>query len=309
MKVRIPTLLFATASLAGCFTFVPPDPPPDWTSLLMKEVPRLGDDCLGSSLVKNATEKDPLLLTIGRMSDSSLESVDARMLLKKMKNYLKDKAGRRIMVFDMSEEVETARRKRAKIRMHSRFKGSVAKLAPDIIKKYRRYNVKIAVNPVVNGGNVENVCADGFISLLRDEIVSRGMGNITFIDPSKSADADYILGGEFSKQELSASGSPSGEDSRYEQRLRVTITDAKTGVVNFEVAVIATEQDFAPSSHPELAIYILNGSLSEVSKDLYYATDRCVLMEFKLVDLDTTKEEWNKSVDIHKKTNKPIEYH
>ena len=306
MNSRPTSGLFIIASvfLAGCFSYVPPDPPPNWTALLVERVPQLGDDFLRSTAMTEA--KKPVLLVLGEMPDSTRHRVEATLLLNKMKAYLVKNSGGQIHVFDTSADVESYRRKRMKETMHQRFKGDIALLASRVDAKYSRRNVKIAVREVANQRNVGDVCADGFISLLRDKLVSDGMGNITFLDWDKRSEADYILGGEFSKTGLSGGGSPSGEDSRDEQRLRVTFTDAETGDVDFESSVIATSRDFAPSIW---ATYILSGRLEEISKDHYSSTDDYVRIEFTVVDPDSTLVRWTGSSEIAITTNKPVLYY
>lgn len=304
MKVSVTFIFSAFAVLAGCFSYVPPDLPPNWTVLLAERVPALGDDFLRSPAMTEA--KTPVLLVLGEMSDSTRHRVEVTLLLNKMKTYLVSNGGGRVQVFDTSADVENFRRKRVKEAMHRRFKGDIAMLASRIDGKYRRRNVKIAVKEVVNRRNVGDVCADGFISLLRDKIMSGGMGNITFLDWDKRSEADLILGGEFYKAGLSGTGSPSGEDSRDEQRLRVTLTDAETGDVDFESSVIATSHDFAPSIG---ATYILSGRLEEISKDRYSATDDYVRLEFTVVDPDSTLVRWTDSSEIAITTNKSVLYY
>ena len=196
---------------------------------------------------------------------------------------------------------------RAKEDMHRRFKVDVTLLAERINRKYRRRNLKIVVQDVVNQRNVGDVCADGFISLLRDEIMDKGMGNITFLDKEKRGDADYILGGEFVRLALSGASSPAGEDSRDEQRLRVTFTDVKTGDVDFEGSVIATRRDFAPSLLG--ATFVLSGRLEEMSKEHLTATNDYVRMEFSLVDPDSTIVAWTDAGEVSITTNKSILYY
>lgn len=304
--MRGPVFLTCLASivLAGCFSYVPPDPPLNWAALLAERIPALGDDFLRSSVMVDA--KTPILLRFGEMSDSTRHRVEATLLLNKMKDYLVNNGGGRIQVFDTSADVENFRRARVKEAMHRRFKGDIAMLASRIDGKYRRRNVKIAVAPVMNQRNVGDVCADGFVALLRDRIVSEGMGNITFLDWGKRSEADYILGGELAKVGLSGSATPSGEDSLDEQRLRVTFTDVETGDVDFECSVIVTSRDFAPSIG---ASYVFSGKLEDISKDRYSATDDYVRMEFSVVDPDSTHVKWTKASEIAVTTNKPVLYY
>ena len=297
MKKALFFFCFASFMLAGCFSYVPPDPPPNWVSLLVERIPALGDELLRSTAMVDA--KAPIMLRLGEMSDSTRH--------RKMKAYLVSNSAGRIQVFDTSADLENFRRERVKKAMRDRFKGDIAMLASRIEMKYRRRNVKIAVEQVTNQKNVGDVCADGFISLLRDKIVSGGMGNISFVDSKKKSDADYILGGEFSRQALSGTGSRPGEDSLDEQRLRITLTDVETGDVDFESSVIATSDDFAPSV--EGATYVLSGKLEEISKDRYSATDDCVRIEFSVVDPDSTVVKWMGSSEILISTNKSVLYY
>lgn len=290
-------------ALVGCFSYVPPDPPVNWTRMLSERVPEIGDELLRSPLVSN--DRFPVLLLLGGMSDSTRFSVEASLLLNKMKAHLINKGIGRIQVFDSSADIEKMRFLRAKESMHRKFKSDVLLLAEQVSKKYRRRNIKIAVQSVRNQRNVGNVCADGFISLLRDEIMANGMGNITFVDVGSRDNVDYLLGGEFVKIGLSGADAPSGEDSRDEQKLHVTLTDAKTGDIDFEASLTATSRDFAPSLG---ATYVLKGSLEEMSRSHYSSTDDYMRMEFNLVDPDSTLVKWTGFVELAITHNESILY-
>lgn len=302
----ISRVLFAYISvvvLAGCFSYVPPDPPVNWTRMLSERVPEIGDELLRSPLV--SSDQSPVLLLLGGMSDSTRFSVEASLLLNKMKAYLINKSIGRIQVFDSSADIEKLRFSRAKEAMHHKFKSDVLLLSEQISKKYCRRNIKIAVQPVTNQRNVGDVCADGFISLLRDKIIDNGMGNITFVDVGSRDNVDYLLGGEFVKVGLSGAEAPFGEDSHDEQKLRVMLTDAKTRDIDFEASLTATSRDFAPSLG---ATYVLKGRLEEMSKSHYASTDDYVRMEFSLVDPDSTFVKWTGFVELAITHNESILY-
>ena len=304
MDILATAFLLAAVAVSGCVSYVPPDPPPNWTRLLAERIPELGDRLLASSIVGDAN--CPIMLKVGGMADSTRHSVGASLLMDKFRAYIVANGGGRVQVFDTSAEIEKFRFERIKASMRVRFKADISLLAGQINNKYRRRNIKIVVQEVVNQRNVGNVCADGFVSLLRDEIMAKGMGNITFLEGDRREDADYVLGGEFSKLSLSGASAQSGDDSRDEQKLRVTFADAATGDVDFEASVVATKADFVPSLG---ATFVLSGRLDEISKEHLTATDDYVRMEFRLVDPDSTVVKWIGGADVAITTNKTILYY
>jgi len=298
------TFVFAFI-LAGCYTIEAPTPPVNWTREMAKQVPALGDGILASPLVREA--RTPIFLKIGGMLDKTRFTIDTEFLMKKMRTYLVNNGGGRIIVFDNDVDVIEFCKERQRKRMHEALKGELKYIAGRILRSalFRGRNSKIAVVDPKVSSNLKGLNADGFISLLRDEIMAAGSGNITFLSSDKAQDADLLLKSDFTAFSMTNETADGNREPNADLNLRVMFESPVTGESQFEVSVPARRKLFDFSLD---ATFILSGELNVMTKETSAMTDDYVRMGFNIIDPDTSLHRWEGACEVSVTTRKSILY-
>ena len=292
-------------ALSGCITPPPTLPPPPWTEILAMQIPPLGEAILAAPVIKDS--KEPIMLKIGSMLDKSSCTVDTELLMKKMRTYLVNNGHGHIIVFNNDANVSEFIKERELKRMHEAFKGQLKFLAEKIVKSamFRGRNVQIAVMPPDVSAHLKGINADGFISLLRDEIAASSSGNITFLPSNKAGDADYLLRGNFTAFSMTDEVASGGKEPNADMNLRIMFVEPSTGESCFEVSVAARKKLFDPSLDATL---VLSGELNDLAKETPSTREDYVRMGFIVVDPDTSTHKFEAACEISRTTLKPIYY-
>ncbi len=293
--------------MSGCYTIVetPPQPPVNWTRELAKQIPALGNAILAAPVVKDS--KEPILLKIGGMLDKTRFTVDTDLLMKKMRTHLVSNGYGRIVVFNSDADVAEFCKERKQKQMHEALKGQLKYLAERIVKSamFRGRNVQVAVMPPDVSAHLKGINADGFIALLRDEIVASSSGNITFLSSDKAADADYLLRGNFTAFSMTDEVGNPGKEPNADMNLRIMFVEPSSSESCFEVGVVARKKLFDPSLDATL---ILSGELNVITRETPSMTDDYVRMGFNIVDPDSGTHRWEGACEISAANYKSVLY-
>ena len=300
------TLIAIGLAMSGCYIMPPPLPPPvNWTHELANQIPALGNAILAAPVVKDS--KEPIMLKIGGMLDKTRFTVDTDLLMKKMRTHLVNNGYGRIVVFNSDADVAEFCEERKRKRMHETFKDQLKYLAGKIVKSamFRGRNVQVAVMPPDVSAHLKGINADGFIALLRDEIVASSSGNITFLPSDKAADADYLLRGNFTAFSMTDEEAKSGKEPNADMNLRIMFVEPSTGESCFEVSLAARKKLFDPSLDATL---ILSGELNVITRETPSMTEDYVRMGFNIVDPDTSTHKYETACEISVMNPKSILY-
>ena len=283
-------------AMSGCYTLPPPQPPPvNWTRELAKQIPVLGTNILESSVIKDS--KAPIPLKIGSMLDKSCLMVDTELLMKMMRTHLVNNGAGRIIVFNndanVAEFIENWERKR----MHEALKEQLRDLAGKIVKSamFKGRNVQIAVMPPDVSAHLKGINADGFVELLRDEIVALSRGNITFLPSDKAGDANYLLRSNFTAFSMTDEVAIGGKEPNADMNLRIMFVEPSTGESCFEENLAARKKLFDPSSKAKL---ILSGELNDLARETPSAREDYARMGFNIVDPKTGTHKYETACEI-----------
>ena len=302
-------LVAVVLTLSGCYTTPPtvvgPTPPVNWTRELASRIEPLGESILKSPVV--STAKEPILLKIGGMLDKTRFTVDTDFLMKKMRTHLVNNGGGRIVVYDNDADVGEFIRKRKLKRMHEALKGELKFLAERIVKSvlFRGRNVRVAVMPSDVSSHLKGVNADGFIELLRDEIMEASSGNITFISGDKASEADYLLRGNFSAFSMTDEVARDGKGPNADMNLRIMFVEPSASESCFEVKVPVRRKLFDPSLDATL---ILSGELNVITRETPSMTDDYVRMGFNIINPDTGTHVWEGACEVSATNYKSVLY-
>ncbi len=293
-------------AMSGCYTIPPPQTPTvNWTHELAKQVPVLGNSILAAPVVTNS--KEPIMLKIGGMLDKTRFTVDTDLLMKKMRTHLVNNGSGRIVVFNSDADVDEFCRERKRKKMHEAFKDQLRYLAGKIVKSamFKGRNVQIAVMPPDVSAHLKGINADGFVALLRDEIVALSSGNITFLPSDKAGDANYLLRGNFTAVSMTDEVANGGKEPNADMNLRIMFVEPSTGESCFEVSLAARKKLFDPSLDATL---ILSGELNVITRETPSMTEDYVRMGFNVVDPDTSIHKWEGACEISATNLKSILY-
>ena len=286
-------------TLSGCYTteVVAPTPPVNWTRELASQIEPLGEGILKSPVV--STAKEPILLKIGGMLDKTRFTVDTDFLMKKMRTHLVNNGGGR----DVGEFI----RKRKLKRMHEALKGELKYLGERVVKSalFRGRNVRVAVMPPDVSPHLKGVNADGFIELLRDEIMEASSGNITFLSGDKASEADYLLRGHFSAFSMTDEVARDGKGPNADMNLRIMFVEPSASESCFEVKVPVRRKLFDPSLDATL---ILSGELNVITRETPSMTDDYVRMGFNIINPDTATHVWEGACEVSATNYKSVLY-
>jgi len=287
----------------GCYSVDQITVPQSWTVLCANEIPALGDSVIFSPLCRSAD--NPILLKVGSILDKTRFTVDSDLLMKKMRTYLVNRSGGKILVFDNDAEIASFCETRREKLMNKSLKSNLRYLAERIAKTsaFREKTLKLRIAPVEVIGADVNINPDGLVSLLRDELVLAGDGRFLFVS-EKSGGADCLIKCCITGLEVSQSPSGRAVPLDADFNLRV-VFENQAGDSCFETSLPMRRRIFDPSLD---ATYVLSGELNVLTRETPGFTDDYVRMGFNITDPNTTLHVWEGACEISTTTFKSILY-
>ena len=278
----------------GCFT--EPTPPPNWTSLCLEQIPKLGDAMLSSGVCRDA--EDVIYLKVGRvdMVDKSRLDIDSDVLMKEMRTYLHAKSGGRILAFSDYAAMHNYCRKIQKQRIDAELRGWISYMAESIVRARfsKRAKTTIAVIPFKDS-NAKKLNVDSLSALICDEIMKRrGACDIGILPPEKAFVADVLVECTL----FSPDHSEVSTETDADVKLRIDLKDAKSGELLFTASMDVRKKLLEPE-----ATYVLNGELNLIttSRTRLNVVDS-LRLGFNLVDVSVPEEPlnvWEGSANIN----------
>jgi len=151
---------------------------------------------LGSPAI--AQQGGAVRIKVSDIEDKSRFMIDGNIFLRRFRAELNAASGGRLQFLDSSGSVGEDRRKILERRQRQQLQYELRQLAGYMVRcaELRGRTVTLAAVPALNT-NLVGMNADGFMSLLREELVRAGNGNVRFLTPGEVEGADYWLTGEF----------------------------------------------------------------------------------------------------------------
>jgi len=137
-------------------------------------------------------------IKVADVEDRSRYMIDGNIFIRRFRAELNAAGGGRLQFLDSSGSVGEDRRRILERRQRQQLQHELRQIAGYIARsaEIRGRNVTVAAVPALNT-NLVGMNADGFMALLREELVRAGGGNVRFLTPGETEGADYWLTGEF----------------------------------------------------------------------------------------------------------------
>ena len=191
-------VLVGVLAVCGCVTPPPVTPTPPG---LNGEHVRSAAQAMCASLLQSpalAAKGRAVRVKLSDVDDKSRYMIDGNIFLKRFRAELNMASGGRLLFLDSSGSVGADRLKIIQERQRQQLQHELRQIAGYIARsaELRGRKVTLAALPALNT-NLVGLNAEGFLALLREELVRAGNGNIRFLAPGETEGADYWLTGEF----------------------------------------------------------------------------------------------------------------
>ena len=145
-----------------------------------------------------AAKGRPVKVKLADVDDKSRYMINGNVFLERFRAELIMASGGRMLFLDSSGSVGADILKIKQERQRQQLQNDLKKIADYIAcsAELRGRKVKLAALPALNT-NLVGLNAEGFLALLREELVRAGNGDILFLAPGETEGADYWLTGEF----------------------------------------------------------------------------------------------------------------
>lgn len=132
------------------------------------------------------------------IQDSTRYLINSDFFLERFSDELCTASGGRVVFLDSSESVGADERRIHQKRQRRQVEDRIRQIAAYIARtaELSGRKVTVAMLPALNT-NLVGLNADGFMLMLRENLVTAGGGNIRFLAPGETEGADYWLTGEF----------------------------------------------------------------------------------------------------------------
>ena len=151
----------------------------------------------------------PVRIKFADVRNSSRFFIDKELFAKRLRVELNRYGNGQVRFLDKNAENQIARAQVLKDRQFEDVRRNIRNLGQQISSSPLFQNmgrpVKIAVIPVLNA-NLVNMNADSFTAMLRSEILEASHGNIQFLMPGHTENADFWLTGQFYPESLKKEG-------------------------------------------------------------------------------------------------------